>query len=218
MSHLAIVATNPAALSLSSAQFTHDIGNAAAAIDVRESISGFDDNAPFAGVVMPHLDAAYNLAYWLTRNRADAEDVVQDASLRAFRGIRGFAGGSARAWVLRIVRNAAYSWLHKNHPSAVVTVEDLEVVEAAHAKPGGPDAETPEAAAIANADAEHLRAAIAALPTPFREALVLRDIEGLDYREIAEATEAPIGTVMSRLARARSMLRASWNLQQKLTA
>src|ERR1700746_3554155 len=211
MSHLAIFATNPAALSPSSAQFTHHIRNAAAAIDVRDSISGFDDNALFAGVVMPHLDAAYNLAYWLTRNRTDAEDVVQDASLRAFRGIRGFVGGSARAWVLRIVRNTAYSWLHKNHPSAVITVEDLD-------KPSDPDAKTPEAAVIANADAEHLRAAIAALPTPFRETLVLRDIEGLDYREIAQATEVPIGTVMSRLARARSMLRTSWNLQQKLTA
>src|SRR6201997_1911707 len=205
MSHLAIVATSPAALSPSSAQFTHHVRNAAAAIDVQDLISGFDDNALFASVFMPHIDAAYNLAYWLTRNRSDAEDVVQEASLRAFRGIRGFAGGSARAWVLRIVRNSAYSWLHKNHPSAVITVEDLEVVAAAHAKPGDPDAETPEAAVIANADAEHLRAAIAALPTPFREAIVLRDIEGLDYRQIAEATEVPIGTVMSRLARARSM-------------
>ena len=202
MSRLAIVATNPAALSPSSAQFTHHIRNAAAAIDVRDSMSGFDDNALFAGVVMPHLDAAYNLAYWLTRNRADAEDVVQDASLRAFRSIRGFVGGSARAWVLRIVRNTAYSWLHKNHPSAVITVEDLD-------KPSDPDAKTPEAAVIANADAEHLRAAIAALPTPFRETLVLRDIEGLDYREIAEATEVPIGTVMLRLARARSRLIAT---------
>jgi RNA polymerase sigma factor (sigma-70 family) len=207
MSHLAIVATNPAALSPSSAQFAHDIRNAAATIDVRDSISGFDDNELFAGVVMPHLDAAYNLAYWLTRNRTDAEEVVQEASLRAFRGIRGLAGGSARAWVLRIVRNTAYSWLHKNHPSAVVTVEDLEGVEAAHTKPGDPDAEIPEAAAIA--DAERLRAAIAALPTPFRETLVLRDIEGLDYREISEATEVPIGTVMSRLARARGRLIAT---------
>jgi RNA polymerase sigma factor (sigma-70 family) len=209
MSHLAIVATNPAALSPSSAPFTHDIRNAAAAIDVRDSMSGFDDNALFAGVVMPHLDAAYNLAYWLTRNRTDAEDVVQDASLRAFRAIRGFAGGSVRAWVLSIVRNTAYSWLRKNRPTAVVTVEDLEAVEAAHAKPNVTDAETPEAALIAKTDAEHLRAAIAALPTPFRETLVLRDIEGLDYREIAEATDVPIGTVMSRLARARGRLIAT---------
>ena len=190
MSHLAIVATNPRPLSPYSAQLTHDIRNAAAAIDVRDSMSGFDDNALFAGVVMPHLDAAYNLAYWLTRNRTDAEDVVQDASVRAFRAIRGFAGGSARAWVLSIVRNTAYSWLRKNRPTAVVTVEDLEAVEAAHAKPGDQDVRTPEAALIAKTDAAHLRAAIAALPTPFRETLVLRDIEGLNYREIAEATRS----------------------------
>jgi RNA polymerase sigma-70 factor (ECF subfamily) len=165
-----------------------------------------DDNARFASVVMPHIDDAYRLAHWLTGNRTDAEDVVQDASLRAFRAIRGFAGGSARAWVLSIVRNTAYSWLRKNRPATVVTVEDLEAVERAQANPGDPDAETPEAALIAKADAEQLRAAIAALPAPFRETLVLRDIEGLDYHEIAEATEVPIGTVMSRLARARRRL------------
>lgn len=158
---------------------------------------------------MPHIDDAYRLAHWLTGNRTDAEDVVQDASLRAFRAIRGFAGGSARAWVLSIVRNSAYSWLRKNRPATVVTVEDLEAVELMHANPGDPNAETPEAALIAQADAEQLRAAIAALPTPFRETLVLRDIEGLDYREIAEATEVPIGTVMSRLARARHRLIAT---------
>ena len=172
-------------------------------------MSGLDDNARFASIVMPHIDDAYRLAHWLTGNRTDAEDVVQDASLRAFRAIRGFAGGSARAWVLSIVRNSAYSWLHKNRPAAVVTVEDLEAVELAHANPGDPHAETPEAAFIAKIDAEQLSAAIAALPTPFRETLVLRDIEGLDYREIAEATEVPIGTVMSRLARARQRLTAT---------
>jgi RNA polymerase sigma factor (sigma-70 family) len=172
-------------------------------------MSGVDDNARFANVVMPHIDDAYRLAHWLTGNRTDAEDVVQDASLRAFRAIRGFAGGSARAWVLSIVRNTAYSWLRKNRPATVVTVEDLEAVERAHAKPDDSDAETPEAALIAKTDAEQLRAAIAALPTPFRETLVLRDIEGLDYREIAEATEVPIGTVMSRLARARRRLIAT---------
>ena len=172
-------------------------------------MSGHDDNARFASVVMPHIDDAYRLAHWLTGNRTDAEDVVQDASLRAFRAIRGFAGGSARAWVLCIVRNTAYSWLRKNRAAAVVTVEDLESVERAHAKPSDPDADTPEAALIAKTDAEQLRAAIAALPTPFRETLVLRDVEGLDYREIAEATEVPIGTVMSRLARARRRLLAT---------
>jgi RNA polymerase sigma factor (sigma-70 family) len=171
--------------------------------------SGLDDNARFANVVLPHIDEAYRLAHWLTGNRTGAEDVVQDASLRAFRAIQGFAGGSARAWVLSIVRNTAYSWLRKNRPSTVVTVNDLEAVELAQANPGDPDAATPEATLLARIDAEDLRAAIAALPTPFRETLVLRDIEGLDYREIARATEAPIGTVMSRLARARRRLIAT---------
>ena len=155
---------------------------------------------------MPHIDDAYRLAHWLTGNRTDAEDVVQDASLRAFGAIRQFAGGSARSWLLSIVRNTAYSWLRKNRPTAVITVEDLEAVEAAHAKPGDPNGETPEAALIAKVDAEQLRAAIAALPSPFRETLVLRDIQGLDYREIAAVTEVPVGTVMSRLARARKRL------------
>ena len=171
--------------------------------------SGLDDNSRFANVVMPHIDDAYRLARWLTGNSTDAEDVVQDASLRAFRAIRGFAGGSARAWLLSIVRNTAYSWLRKNRPAAVVTVDDLEAVELAQANPGDPDTPTPEATLLAKVDAEQLRAAIAALPAPFRETLVLRDIEGLDYREIAQATEVPIGTVMSRLARARRRLAAT---------
>src|ERR1700734_89904 len=88
--------------------------------------SAIDDNARFASVVMPHIDDAYRLAHWLTGNRTDAEDVVQDASLRAFRAIRGYAGGSARAWLLCIVRNTAYSWLRENRPAIVFTVEDLE--------------------------------------------------------------------------------------------
>jgi RNA polymerase sigma factor (sigma-70 family) len=174
--------------------------------DARDSLSGLDDNARFRSVVMPHIDDAYRLARWLTGNRTDAEDVVQDASLRAFRAIREFAGGSSRSWVLSIVRNTTYSWLRKNRPAAVITVEDLESVELEHATPRDADGESPEAVLIAKVDAEQLRAAIAALPTPFRETLVLRDIEGLDYREIAEATEVPIGTVMSRLARARRRL------------
>jgi RNA polymerase sigma factor (sigma-70 family) len=180
----------------------------------RDSLSGLDDNARFRSVVMPHIDDAYRLAHWLTGNRTDAEDVVQDATLRAFRAIRGFAGGSARSWLLSIVRNTAYSWLRKNRPTAVITVEDLEAVELEHAEPSDPNGETPEAALIAKVDAEQLRAAIAALPAPFRETLVLRDIEGLDYREIAEATEVPIGTVMSRLARARRRLIATVGKEQ----
>ncbi len=172
----------------------------------QDPIGGLDDNARFRNVVMPHIDEAYRLAHWITGNRTDAEDVVQDASLRAFRAIREFAGGSPRSWVLSIVRNTAYSWLRKNRPATVVTVEDLEAVELEQSSPGNTNSVTPEAALIAKVDAERLHAAIAALPSPFRETLVLRDVEGLDYREIAEATDVPIGTVMSRLARARRRL------------
>jgi RNA polymerase sigma-70 factor (ECF subfamily) len=174
-------------------------------------MNGLDDSARFRNIVMPHIDEAYRLAHWLTGNRTDAEDVAQDASLRAFRAIRDYAGGNPRSWFLSIVRNTAYSWLRKNRPTTVFTVDDLEAVELEHAKPGESNGETPEAALIAKVDAEQLRAAIAALPTSFRETLVLRDIEGLDYREIAEATEVPIGTVMSRLARARRRLALTIN-------
>jgi RNA polymerase sigma-70 factor (ECF subfamily) len=174
--------------------------------DVSDMASGDNDNVRFKNVVLPHLDDAYTLARWITGNRADAEDVVQDACLRAFRAIRNFDGGSRRAWVLTIVRHTAYSWLRKNRPAALVAVENLEAVAEAQATPGSFASETPEAALIAKADAARLEAAIAALPTPFRETLVLRDVQGLDYREIAEVTGVPIGTVMSRLARGRGRL------------
>jgi RNA polymerase sigma factor (sigma-70 family) len=168
-----------------------------------------DDNARFANVVMPHLGDAYALARWITANATDAEDVVQEACLRAFRAIGGFAGGSARAWVLTIVRNTAYTWLGKNRPAALVAVDDLEAVEHAQAIPGDPNAETPETALIAQADAARLKSAIGDLPVAFRETLILRDVQGLDYREIAAVTGVPIGTVMSRLARARRRLIAT---------
>src|SRR6478736_7699188 len=136
---------------------------------VHDPMSGLDDNARFRKIVLPYIDEAYRLAHWLTGNRTDAEDVVQDASLRAFRAIRDFAGGSARSWLLTIVRNTAYTWLRKNRPTTVLTVEDIEAVELEHANPGDPDGETPEAVLIAKADAEQFREAIAALPSPFRE-------------------------------------------------
>jgi RNA polymerase sigma factor (sigma-70 family) len=167
-------------------------------------VPGHDDHARFARLVLPHLGDAYSLARWITGNRADAEDVVQDACLRAFRAIGGLADGSARPWVLTIVRNTAYTWLRKNRPSAVFVVDDLEAVEIALASPSDPENETPETALIAKADAASLQAAIAALPTPYRETMVLRDVQGLSYREIAEVTGVPIGTVMSRLARGRN--------------
>jgi RNA polymerase sigma factor (sigma-70 family) len=175
----------------------------------QESSGMLDDNALFRTVVMPYIDEAYRLARWLTANGTDAEDVVQDASLRAFRAIRSYAGGNPRAWLLSIVRNTAYSWLRKNRSATIVSVDDLETVETEHGTSDENRDDTPEASLIAKVDAEQLRLAIANLPAPFRETLVLRDIEGLDYREIAEATEVPIGTVMSRLARARRRLIAT---------
>ena len=173
------------------------------------SLKSEDDQARFASVVLPHLADAYALARWLTGNRADAEDVVQEACLRAFRGIAGFAGVNARAWLLTIVRHAAYTWLGKNRSAALLVVDDLESIaqqQATGPGPAGEGPQTPEAALIAKADARRLETAIAELPVPFRETLVLRDVRGLDYREIAEVTKVPIGTVMSRLARARRRL------------
>jgi RNA polymerase sigma factor (sigma-70 family) len=171
---------------------------------------GEDNKARFDALVVPHLAEALALARWLAGNRTDAEDIVQEACLRAFRAIDRFSGGSARAWVLTIVRRTAYSWLSKNRVPAVVAVDDLNLRERTWAEHGG-DADatnkaTPETELIAKSDAARLEAAIAALPVDFRETFVLRDIQGLDYREIAEVTGTPLGTVMSRLARARRRL------------
>jgi len=172
-----------------------------------------EERARFRQVVLPYLADCYALARWLTGDRADAEDVVQDACLRALRAIGGFAGYNPRAWTLTIVRNAAYSWLRKNRSAALVMVDDLEAIERAQAGCGSHavdrSVETPEAALIAKTEAARLERAIAELPIPFREALVLRDVQGLEYRDIAEVTGVPVGTVMSRLARARSRLIAT---------
>ena len=163
----------------------------------------------FGEVVLPHLADALALARWLTGNVVDAEDVVQDACLKAHRGLATYAGGNARAWLLTIVRNAAYAWLARNHPGRIVAVGDLADLDAMAAGTAtGTD--TPEAALIAKADAAALEAAIMALPHPFREILVLRDVNGLSYREIAAMLHLPLGTVMSRLARARGTLGAEF--------
>jgi RNA polymerase sigma-70 factor (ECF subfamily) len=165
-----------------------------------------DGNTCFANIVLPYLDDAYTLAVWLTDNTVDAEDVVQDACLHAFRAVKGFAGGNARAWILTIVRHRAHIWLRKNRPAALVLVGDTEAIEPAPSAVGHARVETPEAALIAKSDLARLEAAIAALPSPFLETVVLREIQGLNYHEIAEVTEVPIGTVMSRLARGRRQL------------
>ena len=162
----------------------------------------------FADVVLPNLDSAYRLARGLTGNAADADDVVQDACLRAFKGIDGFAGGNARAWLLAITRNAAFSFMARKRPGGLLIAASSEETERA-LDAAMDEAPTAEADLIARADATSLDAALAGLPAPFREIIVLREYNDLSYREIADMTKLPIGTVMSRLARARAlMLRA----------
>ena len=164
--------------------------------------------ARFSEVVMPHLGDALSLARWLTGNSADAEDVVQEACLKAYAGLAGYAGGNTRAWMLTIVRNATYTWLSRNRPRGVVTVgnlADLDEIASVH-RESELEIDGPEADLIAKAETASVQAAIASLPQQFRETLVLRDINGLGYREIATMTEVPMGTVMSRLARARKLL------------
>jgi RNA polymerase sigma factor (sigma-70 family) len=168
-----------------------------------------DERSVFDEVFLPHMAEAYRLAQWLTGNSSDAEDVVQDAALRAFRGIRSFGAVNARAWSLTIVRNTAYSWLTKNRPKAVVFTDDLSVAEQQqleHEGPLGARVETPEEIAVFRADAEDVQNALAQLPTQFREVIVLREMNQLNYRDIAEITNVPIGTVMSRLSRGRQLL------------
>jgi RNA polymerase sigma-70 factor, ECF subfamily len=168
-----------------------------------------DETARFNRVVLPHLDDAHALARLITGNATDADDVVQDACLQAFRAILSFAGDNARAWVLTIVRHSAYRWMRKNRSRALVLVDDLDAAACTQAAIAGMDGKTPEAALIAKHDAARLGAAIAAIPAPFRETVVLREIDGLDYRAISRMTRVPIGTVMSRLARARRRLVAA---------
>ena len=171
------------------------------------SMSDTNRNSALASVVLPHLAGGYALARWLTGSVIDAEEVVQEACLRAFGKIEKFSRGDARTWVLTIVRQTAYDWLRKNRPADLVRVDDLEAIELTEPTPCEPDCGTQEI--IAKADAEMLEAAMGALPAQFRETLVLRDLQGLAYREIAQVTETSIGTVMSRLARARRRLIAT---------
>ncbi|TMI34935.1 MAG: sigma-70 family RNA polymerase sigma factor [Betaproteobacteria bacterium] len=161
------------------------------------------DRRRFEQQVLPHIDAAFNLARWLTRNDHDAEDVVQDAMLRAYRHFEGLRG-EARPWLLAIVRNACFSWIRRNRPAEVAAGPDAEAAEAATAPADGP-----EALLARELDRRMLNEAIAALPLQFREVLILRELEDLSYREIARIANVPIGTVMSRLARARRLLAES---------
>jgi RNA polymerase sigma-70 factor (ECF subfamily) len=163
----------------------------------------------FEAIAVPHMDAAYNLARWLTRNEHDAEDVVQEAYLRAFKFIDGYRDGDARAWILTIVRRSCFTWLARNRPFELVAIDDDEAERRFAATP---DTETPdpEAQLLQRLDAATLTSLIEALPPLFREVVVLREVEELSYKEIAEILEVPIGTVMSRLARARQRLQDAW--------
>ena len=156
--------------------------------------------------MLPHLDAAYNLARWLTRNDNDAEDVVQESFLRAFKSFDGFRGERARPWLLAIVRNCCHSWRRAARPRQVV-----EYVDEEHGSPESGQRAT-DADAIEASDRAKLRGALDQLLPEYREAIVLREIEGLTYKEIASVTGAPIGTVMSRLARARRRLQEALGL------
>lgn len=158
----------------------------------------------FEELVLPHLDAAHNLARWLTLNPDDAEDVVQEACLRALKYIGALHGNDARAWFLTIVRHAFYDWCKRNRPAEIArddgTAIDMAIDEAAI---------DPEQAALRGAQSRLLANAVEELPLAYREVLILRELEELSYKEIARIADIPVGTVMSRLARARSLLQRS---------
>ena len=156
-----------------------------------------DRRRRFEAQALPHLDAAYNLARWLSRSPADADDIVQDAMLRAFRAFDGFRGGDAKAWILTIVRNCWRSAGAASKRRGHTGLEDEQLVAD----------DDPEATAIHAGTRRRLDTLVAELPEEFREVLILREMEDMSYREIAEVTGTPIGTVMSRLARARALLR-----------
>jgi len=159
------------------------------------------DVASFEEALLPHLDAAHNLARWLLRNEQDAQDVVQEAYLRAFKSFRGFHGTNGRAWLLTIVRNTSYTLLKKNRAADLTTTFDEEIHATAD------ESVSPATILEHSEDAELIRQAMDELPAEFREILVLRHQEGLSYKEIADIAQIPPGTVMSRLARARARLK-----------
>jgi RNA polymerase sigma-70 factor (ECF subfamily) len=164
-----------------------------------------DSSGLYAQIVLPHLDEAYALARCLAGNPADAEDIVQEACLRALKSIKSYAGGSSRAWLLTIVRNSAFTWMARRKPGRLM-VESINNDRDDDAEMIADPLPTPEAALIAQADARSLKRALEDLPTVFREALVLREYNEMSYREISEVMQIPVGTVMSRLARARQLL------------
>jgi RNA polymerase sigma-70 factor, ECF subfamily len=165
--------------------------------------------ARFEQIVMPHLNAAFNLARWLVRNEQDAQDVVQEAYLRAFRFFDGFHGGDGRAWLMAIVRNASRTHLQQaSHREAAAEFDEDQ--HSPFASSVGP-----EARMIQQSSIDAVRQCIEELPSEYKEALVMREMEEMSYKEIAEATGSPIGTVMSRLARARARVQNCLSLRVK---
>ena len=160
----------------------------------------------FREIVPPLLDDAYSLAKWLSQSPTDAEDIVQDAAVRALQALSTVSVERPKPWFLAIVRNAAMTFMARNRRKTLAYAGDMADLDKLDLAERGDGARNPEQELIAMQDGERLRQAIADLPSPFLETLVMRDINGLSYREIAEATETPVGTVMSRLARARAML------------
>lgn len=168
-------------------------------------LSEFDRRARFEQLAVPLLDDAVNLAAWLTGNRSDAEDIAQEALLRAYKYLDRFSGGSFRPWLLAIVRNTAMTWLARNRSPKVVYMADAETLETQSvAEPVRPD--NPEQALARRDQSAEINQAVAALPAEFREVIVLREVQDLSYKEIAAVIDVPIGTVMSRLSRARKLL------------
>jgi len=168
--------------------------------------------------VLPHLDAAYNLARWLTRDDHAAQDAVQEAYLRALKFFGGFRGGDGKAWLLAIVRNACFDWLKQRRAQDLYEPFDEDIHTPYGDRPAGiagATAGNPESSALSSTTAERLGAALEQVPAEYREALILRELEGLSYKEIATITNVPIGTVMSRLARAREQLRRRLHLERE---
>lgn len=171
------------------------------------------DNARFAETALPHLDAAYNLARWLTRDPTDAADVVQEAMTRALKFYGGFRGGNGKSWLLAIVRNTAFDWMKSNRPAEILSSVPIDDDAQNFVDTLADESDDPEAALIRATDKRTLDGLIEALPAEFRECLVLREMEDLSYKEIAAVIGVPIGTVMSRLARARQLMQRGWLLE-----
>lgn len=208
-------AARPGARDASSTAAAPERADAAAS---RRSAGSNDKYGRFQREIVPHLDAAYNFARFLSRNPDAAQDIVQDSFLRAYRGFEGYQGGDARAWIFSIVRNCYHNWLLEGRRKARLEVDvhhrddapDFSIDEVAS------DDDTPETALLRSSEAGKVRSVLNLLPRALREVLVLRELEGLSYREIAQTSALPIGTVMSRLARARDHFATVWQSHARL--